>query len=162
MSFTSSVSATAKARIEMQGFTGLDTETLAGINLGLRTAPAVCMVWAGVGTALASAPALWSLAPFALLGAILPGHPFDVLYRFGLRRLMGGKPLPTYPLPRRFACLLATVMLSIAAWGFQSGHMAVGYGVGAALAAAASVNVFTGFCIPSFFYGLLFGKPSGC
>jgi hypothetical protein len=157
-----SVTPVMKARVEMQGFTGLNDETIAGINLGLRTAPAVCMVWAGTGTALASAAVLWSLVPFALLGAILPGHPFDVLYRFGLRRLFRGKPLPPYPLPRRFACLLATVMLCAAAWGFQSGHMAVGYGVGGVLAAAASVNVLTGFCIPSFLYGLLFGKPAAC
>jgi hypothetical protein len=137
-----SVTPVMKARVEMQGFTGLNDETIAGINLGLRTAPAVCMVWAGTGTALASAAVLWSLVPFALLGAILPGPP--------------------YPLPRRFACLLATVMLCAAAWGFQSGHMAVGYGVGGVLAAAASVNVLTGFCIPSFLYGLLFGKPAAC
>lgn len=156
------ISPTTKARIEMQGFAGLDNKTLAGINLGLRTAPAVCMVWAGIGTGFASAAILWSLVPFALLGAVLPGHPFDVLYRFGLRRLFGGKPLPPYPFPRRFACLLAALILSVASWGFQCGHPVLGYIAGGSLVAAASVNVFTGFCIPSFLYGLLFGKPAGC
>ena len=34
--------------------------------------------------------------------------------------------------------------------------------VASCLVAAAFVNVATGFCIPSFMYGLMFGRPSGC
>jgi hypothetical protein len=37
-----------------------------------------------------------------------------------------------------------------------------GHLFGWSLVAAAFVNVSTGFCIPSFIYGLLFGKPSSC
>src|SRR6185436_2934639 len=112
--------------------------------------------------ALESSPVLWWLVPFAVLGAMLPGHPFDVLYTYGFRYLVRGPRLPRYPLPRRFACLLAAMILAGAAMGFQSGNLVLGHSLGWFLVAAAGVNVLTGFCIPSFIYGLIFGKPSAC
>ena len=153
---------TVRRRVEAQGFLGLDDRTVDQINYWLRLSPAICMIWTAVGTALESAPVLWALAPFALLGALLPGHPFDLLYTFGLRRLTGGPSLPPYPLPRRFACLLATVMIAAAAWNFQSGSTVWGHVFGWGLVAAAFANVSTGFCIPSFLYGRIFGTPVSC
>jgi len=154
----STVTATVRKRIEAQGFCGLDDNTCAQINYPLRLSPAICMVWAAVGTALASPIILWSLVPFAALGAILPGHPFDVLYNYGLRHLLGTPALPHYGARRRFACALATLMLIVAAWGFQAGMPMLGYVMGWSLVAAAFVNVITGFCIPSFIVRILFGK----
>jgi len=144
--------------IRAQGFCGLDGETCARINYPLRLAPAVCMGWAAVGTALASPAILLALAPFAALGALLRGHPFDVLYNHGLRRLLGSPPLPPYGVRRRFACALATVMLLAAAWSFQAGMPLAGSILGWSLVAAAFVNVSTGFCIPSFLVRVFFGK----
>jgi hypothetical protein len=158
----SEISVTRKTRIEAQGFLALDDRTLAQINYWLRLSPAICMAWTAVGTALGSATILWSLAPFAALGAILPGHPFDVLYNYGFRHLVHGPRLPPYPLPRRLACLMATVMVAGAAWAFQAGHPLVGQILGWSLVVAAFMNVSIGFCIPSFIYGLVFGKPSSC
>ena len=158
----SQIPTTTKNRIEAQGFVGFDDQTLTRINYWLRLSPAICMVWTAVGTALASPSILWAVVPFALLGAVFPGHPFDILYTYGFRYLVRGPRLPRYPLPRRFACLVATIMLVISALGFQTGNLVLGYTVGWFLVAAALVNVTTGFCIPSFLYGLLFGKPSAC
>jgi hypothetical protein len=73
-----------------QGFVGLDSRTLHQINCWLRLSPAICMTWAAVGTALGSARILWALVPFAVLGAVLPGHPFDVLYTYGFRYVVHG------------------------------------------------------------------------
>lgn len=148
---------TTRTRIEAQGFLGLDDDTLARINLPLRLSPAICMIWTAVGTAMESHAVLWWLVPFAALGAILPSHPFDVLYNFGGRHLTGGPSLPRYPFRRRFACMLATAMLIGAAWGFQSGLPLVGLIVGWGLVAAAAVNVTTGFCVPSFMVRLMVG-----
>ena len=151
-----------RGRVEAQGFLGLDDQTIDHLNYWLRLSPAICMIWAAIGTALESAPVLWALAPFALLGALLPGHPFDLLYRFGVQPLTSGPPIPRYSLPRRFACLLATVMIVTAAWSFQSGRTFSGQIFGWALVCSAFVNVSTGFCIPSFICGLVFGKPNAC
>ncbi len=111
-----------------------------------------------MGTALASPTILWALAPFAALGAILPGHPFDVLHNYGLRHLLGTPALPRYGFRRRFACALATIMIAIAAWGFQVGKPVVGSVVGWSLVAVAFVNVSRGFCVPSFIVRLFLGK----
>lgn len=154
----SSILGTVRENIQAQGFCGLDEKTCAQLNYPLRWSPAICMVWAAVGTALASPTILWALAPFAALGAILPGHPFDVFYNYGLRHLFGTPALPRYGARRRFACALATVMIVAAAWGFQAGMPMVGYIVGWSLVAAAFVNVSTGFCMPSFVVRLFFGK----
>jgi Domain of unknown function (DUF4395) len=156
------ISAIGKARIEAQGFVDLDDRTLAQINYWLRLAPAICMVWVAIGTALSSAAILWALVPLAALGALLTSHPFDVLYNYGLRYLVHSQRLPRYPLPRRFGCLMATVMIAGEAWSFQSGHPLFGYILGWSLVAAASANVSIGFCVPSYIYGMVFGKPSPC
>ena len=107
------------------------------------------MVWAAVGAALGSALILWALVPFALLGAILPGHPFDLVYTYGLRYLVHGARLPRYPIPRRVACLMAAIMLSLSALGFQGGNLVLGHIMGWSFVAADSVHVTTGFCVPS-------------
>ena len=154
----SSVFGNARENIQAQGFCGLDDQTCAQRNYPLRLSPAICMSWAAVGTVLASPTILWALAPFAALGAILPGHPFDVLYNRGLRHLLGTPALPRYGARRRFACALATVMIVAAAWSFQTGSLTIGYVTGWLLVAAAFVNVSTGFCIPSFIVRIFCGK----
>src|SRR5664279_1204480 len=88
------ISAIARERIQAQGFCGLSDATYAQIDYPLRLAPGIMMVWVAGGTVLASAQTLWALVPFTALGAILPGHPFDVLYNYGLRYLVGAQKLP--------------------------------------------------------------------
>jgi hypothetical protein len=55
--------------------------------------------------------------------------------------------------------MVATAWLIATSLAFYSGATALGYALGASLAVAAAVPTFTDFCIPSFFYGLMFGKP---
>ena len=154
----SQVIATVRERIQAQGFCGLDDATYAQVNYPLRLSPTICMVWVAVGTAFASPTILWALVPFAALGAILPGHPFDVLYNYGLRHLLETPALPRYGVRRHLACAEATLMVIAAAWGFQAGMPMVGYIVGWSVVAGAFVQVSTGFCIPSFIVRLCFGK----
>ncbi len=154
----SQISTTARERIQMQGFCGLSDATYAQINYPLRLSPGIMMVWVAVGTVLASAQILWALVPFTALAAILTGHPFDVLYNYGLRYLMGTQKLPRYGLRRRFAFALATTMVSVAAGAFQAGVPSLGYIVGGAIVASTCLNVITGICGPAVLAGRLFGK----
>ena len=149
---------TIQENIQAQGFCGLDDKTYAQINYPLRLSPAICMLWTAVGTALASPMILWALAPFAALGAILPSHPFDVLYNYGLRHLTGTPALPRYGARRRLACALATTLIVMAAWGFQAGMPMAGQIAGWALAAGTFVNVSTGLCGPALIVRIFFGK----
>lgn len=153
----SQAAATIRERIRAQGFCDLNDAIYSQINIPLRLAPALCMAWAALGTALASPTVLWMLAPFAAFGAILPGHPFDIFYNYGLRFLFGMPALPRYGVRRRFACALATLMIVTAALGFQSARPMLGEIAGWSLVAAAFVNVSTGFCVPSFIARILFG-----
>jgi Domain of unknown function (DUF4395) len=96
--------------------------------------------------------------PFTALGAILTGHPFDVLYNYGLRYLMGRQKLPRYGSRRRFAFGVATIMVSVAAGAFQAGVPLLGDIVGGAIVASTCLNVITGICGPAVLAGRLFGK----
>jgi Domain of unknown function (DUF4395) len=154
----SHISTTGRERIQAQGFCGLSDATYAQINYPLRLAPGIMMVWVAMGTVLASAQILWALVPFTALGAILTGHPFDVLYNYGLRYLMGTQKLPRYGSRRRFAFAVATIMVSVAAGGFQGGVPLLGYIVGGAIVASTCLNVITGICGPAVLAARLFGK----
>jgi len=154
----SHISATARERIQAQGFCGLSDATYAQINYPLRLSPTIMMVWVAVGTVLGSAQILWAVVPFTALGAILTGHPFDVLYNHGLRYLMGRQELPRYGTRRRFAFAVATLMTALAAWGFQAGVPLLGDIVGGAIVASTCLQVITGICGPAVLAGRLFGK----
>jgi Domain of unknown function (DUF4395) len=154
----SQTAAVIRKRIQAQGFCDLNDAMYSQINFPLRLAPALCMLWAAIGTSLASPTILWSLAPFAAFGAILPGHPFDIFYNYGLRHLFGMPALPRYGVRRRFACVSATIMIATSAWGFQTGRLILGEIAGWWFVAAALVNVSTGFCIPGFIARMLFGE----
>ena len=154
------ISEKTRKRIEAQGFIEITDGEMRQINYWLRLAPATCMTWTAVGVVLASPLILWALVPFALLGGILRGHPFDAIYNYGLRHIFKTPRLPPYGLPRRVAWLMATGLLMVAALGFQFGFPVIGYAVGGFMVIAAFTNVSTGFCIPSFIYSLIFGKAA--
>lgn len=156
------VSPVTRGRIEAQGFVGLGDGALAELGPWLRLATGLCAAWAAIGTVLGSPLVLWALVPFAALGALRQGHPFDALYNHGIRHLLGTRRLPLYRAPRRFACAVATVWLGLTGGVFFAGASVAGYVLGGAFALAALVPTLTDFCIPSFVYGLLFGKPGAC
>ncbi len=148
-----------RKRIEMQGFVGLDDETLRGLGPWFRLAPAICMVWTSIGTIGSSWRVIWGLVPFAFLGAVLPKHPFDLIYEWGFRRWLGSPSIPRYGTPRRFACFVATVWLGFTGWAFYSGANFLGWVLGTVMSLMALVQVSSDFCIPSFFFSLFRGAP---
>lgn len=150
---------TSRRRLEAQGFLNLTDAEVLQFDPWLRLAPAICLGWTVAGVILTSPAILASLVPFALLGAVLPGHPFDAIYNLGLSRALEKPQLPRYGKPRRFACLMASLMLSAMAASFYYGYPAVGYVLGLMMIAMATITVTTGFCVPSFIYGLMFGSP---
>ena len=142
-----------RARVEMQGFMGLSDDMLGQVEPGLRFSPAICAAWAATATWAGSTVSLIVLTGFALLGAVLPRHPFDAVYNYGLRHLMTAPSIPTYGPPRRFACAVATVWLAATAAAFAVGAETLGRALGALFTAVALVPVITGFCVPSFVFG---------
>jgi hypothetical protein len=151
-----------RKRVEAQGYLNLSDEELEEVSPWLRLAPAICMTWAAVATYFQSPIALAALIPIAAIGAIMKGHPFEIIYNHGIRHVIKTRHLPPAGKPRRFACGVATVWLIAASWAFYSGATLAGQILGYSLAVAAASPTFTDFCIPSFFYGLIFGKPMAC
>ena len=150
---------TLRRRIEAQGFTCLTNDEVKALDPWFRFAPAMCLSWVSCGVVLGSPTILAALFPFALLGGILTGHPFDVIYNHGIRHLLRTPELPPYARPRRFACLMASVMIASTAAAFYLGYPLPGYVIGGLMIAMASVQVATGFCVPSLIYNLIFGRP---
>lgn len=146
-------------RIETQGFLGLTDLEIRQLNPWLRLAPGLCLVWIAAGVINASPITLAMLVPFALLGGVSDGHPFDVIYNHGIRHLLGTRELPEYRMPRRFACLMASTALSTTAIFFAVGLNVAGYVLGGAMMMMATTNVLTGICGPAVLYGRLFGGP---
>lgn len=154
------ISATTRKRIEAQGFIGIEDKTLVQINYWLRFSPAICLIWTAFGVVLASPIILWLLVPFALAGGIFRGHPFDAIYSYGFRYIFKSPPLPSYGFPRRFSYLMGAVMLSITALFFQFEQNTIGYIFGIFMILMATINVATGFCVPSFIYNFCIRKKN--
>ncbi|OGT56125.1 MAG: hypothetical protein A3E01_17835 [Gammaproteobacteria bacterium RIFCSPHIGHO2_12_FULL_63_22] len=150
------VNSAVRRRLEAQGFCDLDEATLDEVGPWLRWSPAFCTLFMVVGVALNSSAVLWALAVTALLGALLPFHPFDLLYNYGARYLTGTRPLPHQGPQRRFACGIATVWLLVTGWAFYAGAPLVGYLLGAPLILVAALVSITHYCIPSLIYNTLF------
>jgi uncharacterized protein DUF4395 len=141
-------------RLHVQGFT-VDDAWLAEVSPWLRLSPALCGAFAALGTATASPSILFALAAIALLGAVLPFHPFDLIYNFGIRFLVGKRALPSNGAPRRFGCAIAAVWLTATALVFLNGQATAGYTLGALFVLVAGLMSTTDICIPSLTYHLL-------
>ena len=151
------VSEKTRANLEMQGYVGLDDESIAEFDLWLRLAPALCMTWTAIATATASWVWIALLVPVAVIGAFRDGHPFEIVYNHGIRHLKGTRHLPPAGEPRRFACGVASGHLAVTALAFYTGATGLGYLLGGMMVMGAAIPTFTGFCIPSWMYGKLFG-----
>ncbi len=150
------LSATTRRRLNVQGLSDVDDETLAQTAPWHRLAFGMCALLAGAGTALASPMILWILTPIAALAALFPVHPFDLIYNHGIRYLRNTGPLPKRRAQSRFACGVGAVWLVATALAFQSGALIAGYILGGALTGVAVLVSTTDICIPSLIYNALF------
>lgn len=155
----STMTGTRRRRLDIQGFERVEEKTLTPVAAWLRLAFGLCAVMAALGTALASPVVLLLLAPIALLAAVFPVHPFDLLYNHGIRFLTGTGPLPRRGPPSRFACGLGAVWLLPTAWAFHAGVVVPGYVLGGLLTGVAVLVSTTDICLPSLVYRAIFGFP---
>ena len=151
-------STTVRTRLEAQGFCGLDDATLGELAPWLRWSPALCTLFMILGVVMESPVLLWSLAAIAFLGALLPFHPFDLIYNYGARHLTGTRPLPRNGPQRRFACAMAAVWLLGTGWAFYVGADLIGYSLGVPLILVAGLVSVTHFCIPSLIFNSLISR----
>jgi hypothetical protein len=147
-----------RRRLEAQGFCNLDDATLGEVGKWLRWSPVICTLVMTVGVLLQSAWLLWGLAAVAFIGALLPFHPFDLLYNHGARHLTGTRPLPHQGPQRRFACGIASAWLLATGWAFHAGASTLGHALGVPLILVAALVSINNICIPSMIYNALFRR----
>jgi hypothetical protein len=153
------MSRTTLRRLDIQGFDTVPVADLAAVAPYLRITYALCGAIAATGTVLEAPLVLWGLAPVAFLGAVLPVHPFDLVYNLGLRRLTGTGPLPRRGAPVRFACAVATAWLLATGWAFATGRPTLGSALGQLLVASATLVSITDICLPSMLFRLVGRRP---
>ncbi|GAA3510760.1 DUF4395 family protein [Georgenia daeguensis] len=151
------LSAFSDRNLDGQGFGYLDREAKAHYARALRFTPAVCAVLLAIGLVMQSPVWLASLVPIGLSGALFPrGMIIDVVYNFGVRHLFRAPKLPPTPTPRRFSYLLSTTLAAGAALSFQYGLPVLGFILGGAVIAGATVLATTLWCVGSWIYRMLF------
>ena len=103
-------------------------------------------------------PILAIAAIIAFAGAFPPYHPFDYLYNYGVRHLLGKPKLPARTNQGRFACGIASVWLSITIYLLYNNYIVSGNVLAIALLAVGTLVVTTDICIPSIIYNGIFKK----
>ena len=152
----------ARRLLDMQGFAAVPEEALQAVRPWLRVAPAVTAGGMLLGTLTQSPVVLSVLVPFALLGALLPTHPFDVFYNHCARFVLGKPDLPENPLQRRICCGVASGWAIATAVLFLSGHPTAATVTGLIATTGCALPALTDFCVPSYVLHLLGRTPAAC
>jgi hypothetical protein len=145
------------ANLAVQGYRLSPPESQA-LRLGLRFPTALCLALVVTGLALQSAVLILALVPIGAVAGWTARHPFDLLWNYGLRRLMGAPSLPPNPTPRRHAFKLATVWLLAVGVLFAVGQPTMALVLGGVLAAVCGLVTVTHFCVPSTLLGVWWGR----
>ena len=154
------VKLTVRKRLEAQGFCGLDDTTLEKLAPWIRWTYTLGTLVTAIGVALMSPGVLWTLAAITAVGIVLPFHPFDLLYNYGVRHLTGTGRFPNSGPQRHFVFAVATGWLLATGWAFHVGADALGIALGVLLIFVGGLASTTNFCIPSFIYNAVTGRRS--
>lgn len=152
MERTDRISSIRCERLVLQGYGDLHVSVLAALAPWLRFTPALCGLGIALGTLFAAVPILLVMLGMAMFGAILPWHPFDLLYTHGVRYLTHTPPLPRNRAPRRLAMGVCAVCIAITTGAFAAGATAVGYLLGGMTFMGPAMVTATDICVPSLLY----------
>jgi hypothetical protein len=154
------VNPTVRSRLEAQGFCGLDDATLAELAPWMRWTYTLGTLATLTGVVLMSPGVLWTLAAITSVGIVLPFHPFDLFYNYGMRYITHTLPFPNSGPHRHFVFVVATVLLIATGWAFCIGADIAGIALGVPLILVGALASITNFCIPSFIYNTATGRRS--
>jgi hypothetical protein len=152
------ISPACRKRLHVQGYESFSDKELNDYKFGIRFAYACCITLVAFGLFFQSIPILAIAAMIAFTGAFPPYHPFDYLYNYGVRHLLGKPKLPPRTNQGRFACGIASVWLAIIIYLLYNTFIVFGNVLGIALLAVGTLVVTTDICIPSIIYNSVFKK----
>ena len=122
-----------RSNLSTQGYCLSDAERRE-LSVGLRFSTGLCLTLVLVALALESPVMVFALSVIGVIAGFSARHPFDHLWNYGVRHLVGGPPLPPNPTRRRHAFKVATAWLVV---------------VGGLLVAACATVTATNLCLPS-------------
>ncbi len=152
------MSATQQARLNLRGIEYRDDEAHRRMLPWTKMAFVLGGTQALIATTFADAATLWQMVPVVAAAVILPHHPVEYLYNWGIRHVIKAAPLPANRAPVRFAFFMAAVILAAAAWAFDNGILWLGYLLGLQVALVAATFVATSFCVPAAIWAFLTGN----
>jgi len=150
------ISAARIRRLRVQGYCNIKDEELSKLAFGNRFAFILCSTVLLIGIITSNIPLLSVMLLIAVLGILLPYHPFDYVYNGLLTNLLDKPKLPPRSKQLKFACIIATLWISSTIYLFYAGFTVAGYIAGGLLFFVAFLVSTTDICIPSIIYNFLF------
>ena len=148
-----------RRRLEVQSFLGLTDDELKSIGPWIRFTPVLNLTFMVIATALSSIPLLAGFAIIMAAGAVMPVHPFDVLYNYLVRRITRTQPLPKSGVRRRIVFTIGAVWLLLTIVAFLYVSPAAGYIIGGLMAAFIVPLAAVHLCVLSELMARIFGPP---
>jgi hypothetical protein len=155
---TSFISPACRKRLHVQGYENFSDEALNDYKFGIRFAYACCITLVAFGLLFQSIAILTIAAVIAFAGAFPPYHPFDYLYNYGVRHLLGKPKLPPRTNQGRFACGIASVWLAVTIYLLYNNYTVSGNVLAITLLSVGALVSTTDICIPSIIYNSIFKK----
>ncbi len=136
-----------RSNLSTQGYSLSDTERRE-LSVGLRFSTGLCLALVLVALALESPVIVFALSVIGVIAGFSARHPFDHLWNYGVRHLVGGPPLPPNPPRRRHAFKIATACLIIIGGLLAAGATTVALALGGLLVTACATVTATNLCCP--------------
>lgn len=153
---TNKLSVTRIKRIREQGYVSQTEQQINDLAFGNRFAFRACVSILIVGVAFANIPLLAIMMLIAIMGVVLPRHPFDYFYNGVLSNWLQKPKLPKRSVQLKFSCFLASLFIATTIYLFSNSLMLAGYLVGASLITVALLVASIDFCIPSILFNRIF------
>jgi hypothetical protein len=154
------LSPVTRRRLEAQGYLGFSDSELSDYRFGIRFAYYLCGLLVLSGLIFSSIELLLVAMGVAFLAMFPPYHPFDYLYNYGVRHLLGKSKLPHRANQGRFACGIATVWVGGIIWLLQINLDVWANMAGGVLLFVATLVTTMDICIPSIIYNAMFKKQT--
>lgn len=144
-------------RISAQGYTMQTDSELSDLAAGNRFAYQLCTAVLIVGITTTNLPLLLAMDVIAILGVLMPNHPFDYIYNGLIRKILSKPALPARSAQLQFSCSVATAWITLTLLLLNASMMITGYLMGAMLIGVAILVSTIDLCIPSLMYNRIFG-----
>jgi hypothetical protein len=151
--------AALRRRLEVQSFLNQSPKMLLELKNWWRFTPTLNWFITLTGTAMAWPMLLFAQAALMGISVLIPAHPFDWLYNYGIRFLTGTAPLPKSGQRRKVMFAAASVLLTLLGVWFYMGHDMIGYIQGGIMTFLGGLLAVYNLCVLSEILAKLFGMP---